>query len=75
MTSNIIFKTDLHCVTVDGITWQCWRQWDFFWGFCWPGYEMIYCDQPHYLWKFGVISLCVYYHSTYHETHGNSPIL
>lgn len=63
------WRTSVHSVTVDDITWECWDEWCWTWQWCWPRYELFWYDGPFRTWHLGFATLATYSDSTYRETH------
>lgn len=65
----ITWKTGIHSVTVNGITWQCWTRWDLAFRFCGFGFVSDWYDGPHDIWSFGICSLHRSGDCNYREAH------
>lgn len=65
-------KTGIKTVTRDGFSWECWTLWCWTWKWCKPGYEQIWYDGPHDIWRFGVATLYRGYDSNYRERRPSS---
>lgn len=61
----IFWKRHINECIFNGIKHQYWNQWCWEWKLCFPGYENIYYDGDHYIWKFGFGSLYLWYECNY----------